>query len=132
MDISQKWLTKGDGEMSCAFKISVVISAYIIVSIIGAYFIKLMLMRYEKEVETSGLRGAGMVIGIVERIMVLTFVLVNQYTAITVIFAAKSIARFNELKDRKMAEYYLTGTLVSITFALLVGIIVRAILLGGT
>ncbi|MGB2727149.1 MAG: hypothetical protein WBD09_01560 [Halobacteriota archaeon] len=114
--------------MSYAFKISVIISAYIIVSIIGAYFIKSMLMRYEKEVETSGLRGAGMVIGIVERVMVLTFVLVNQYTAITVIFAAKSIARFNELKDRKMAEYYLIGTLVSITFALLVGIIVGAIL----
>ena len=117
--------------MSYAFKISVIISAYIIVSIIGAYFIKLMLRRYEKDIETSGLKGAGMVIGIVERVMVLTFVLVDQYTAITVIFAAKSIARFNELKDRKMAEYYLIGTLVSITFALLVGIVVRAILMGG-
>ena len=42
---------------------------------------------------------------------------------ITVIFAAKSIARFNELKDRKMAEYYLIGTLLSITFALLAGIV---------
>ncbi|MCK4475602.1 MAG: hypothetical protein KAU16_02650 [Methanophagales archaeon] len=117
--------------MSYAFKISVIISAYIIVSIIGAYFIKLMLRRYEKDIETSGLKGAGMVIGIVERVMVLTFVLVDQYTAITVIFAAKSIARFNELKDRKMAEYYLIGTLVSITFALLVGIVIRAILVGG-
>jgi phage regulator Rha-like protein len=117
--------------MNYVFKIAVIISAYIVVSIMGAYFIKLMLRRYEKEVETSGLRGAGMVIGIVERIMVLTFVLVNQYTAITVIFAAKSIARFNELKDRKMAEYYLIGTLASITFALLVGIVVRAILVGG-
>ena len=116
--------------MSYAFKISVIISAYIIVSIIGAHFIKLMLRRYEKEVEISGLKSAGMVVGIVERVMVLTFVLVNQYTAITVIFAAKSIARFNELKDRKMAEYYLIGTLVSITFALLVGIAVRAILVG--
>ena len=46
-------------------------------------------------------------------------------------FKIKSIARFNELKDRKMAEYYLIGTLVSITFALLVGIVVRAILMGG-
>ncbi len=30
-----------------------------------------------------------------------------------------------------MAEYYLIGTLVSITLALLVGIVVRAILVGG-
>ena len=35
------------------------------------------------------------------------------------------------MKDRKMTEYYLIGTLVSITFALLVGIVVRAILVEG-
>jgi len=35
------------------------------------------------------------------------------------------------LKDRKMAEYYLIGTLANITFALLVGIVVRAFLVGG-
>jgi hypothetical protein len=86
------------------FEIAIVVFAYLLV-IMGAYFIRLMLRRYEKEVEISGLKGAGTVIGIVERVMVLTFVLVNQYTAITVIFVAKSIARFNELKDRKMAEY---------------------------
>ena len=34
------------------------------------------------------------------------------------------------MKDRKMAEYYLIGTLASITFALLVGIVVRANLAG--
>ena len=115
--------------MVYTFEIAIVVFAYLVV-IIGGYLIRLMLRRYEKEVETSGLRGAGMVIGIVERIMVLTFVLVDQYTAITVIFAAKSIARFNELKDRKMAEYYLIGTLSSITFALLAGIVVRAFLVG--
>ncbi len=54
----------------------------------------------------------------------LVVVIMGGYlTAITVIFAAKSIARFNELKDRKMAEYYLIGTLLSITFALLAGIV---------
>ena len=114
--------------MSYALEITVVASAYVIISIIGAYLIKLMLRGYGREVELGGLKNAGMVIGIVERIIVLTFVLVNQYTAITIVFAAKSIARFNELKDRKMAEYYLIGTLISITFALIVGIIVKVIL----
>ncbi len=111
------------------FKIAILVSGYLAV-IAGAYLIRLMLRRYEEEVGVSGLKGAGTVIGIIERVMVLTFVLVNQYTAITIIFAAKSIARFNELKEREMAEYYLIGTLLSITFALLVGIVVRAILGG--
>ena len=116
--------------MSDIFKIAVILSAYVTVTIIGAYFTKLTLRNYERDVEESGLKGAGMTIGIVERVIVLTLVLVNQYTAITVIFAAKSIARFNELKDRKMAEYYLIGTLVSIAFALVTGIITRVIIGG--
>jgi len=54
-----------------------------------------------------------------------------QYTAITIIFVAKSIARFNESKDRKMAEYYLIDTLLSIAFAMIVGIVTRLIIGGG-
>ena len=59
--------------------------AYITVTIISAYLIKLALRKYETDVEDSGLKGAGMTIGIVERFIVLTLVLVNQYTAITII-----------------------------------------------
>ena len=116
--------------MNYTFKIAVIIFAYITVSVIGAHLIKLMLRRYEKGLG-GGLKGAGVVIGVIERIIVLTLVLVDQYTAITVIFAAKSIARFNELKDRKMAEYYLIGTLLSIAFAMIVGIITRLVIVVG-
>jgi len=114
--------------MGTTYQVIIIILGYIVATIIGAYFIKLILSRYEKEIEDSGLKKAGMVIGIIERFLVLTFVLLNQYTAITIIFAAKSIARFNELKDRRLAEYYLIGTLSSISFALVVGIISRIIL----
>jgi len=120
---------RGD-EMDYIYTAVVIACGYFFVSIIGAYLIKLILRRYEKDVGMSGLKSAGMVIGIAERIIVLTFVLVNQFTAITIIFAAKSIARFNELKDRKMAEYYLIGTLSSISFALIVGVITHLILEG--
>ena len=115
--------------MSYFFKTVVILSAYIAVTIISAYLIKLTLRKYETE-EDSGLKGAGMTIGIVERVIVLTLVLVNQYTAITIIFAAKSIARFNELTDRKMAEYYLIGTLLSIALAMVIGILTRVVIGG--
>ena len=116
--------------MEFAFKITIIVLGYIAVSIIGAYSINAFLRRYERDIRTGGLTGAGMVIGIIERVLVLSFVLVSQYTAITIVFAAKSIARFNELKDRKTAEYYLIGTLVSITFATIIGIIIRMVLNG--
>lgn len=58
----------------------------------------------------------------------LTFILFNQYVAISIIVAAKSIARFEELKDRRFAEYYLIGTLSSILFATIIGAITSWIL----
>ena len=109
-------------------KICIVISAYFIVSLIGAYFIRTMLRRYEKELQIGGLKRAGMIIGILERIIILTLVLADQYTAISFIFTAKSIARFNELKNRKISEYYLIGTLLSMAFAMIIGVITRVII----
>ncbi len=111
--------------MDFIYVVAVVSLAYLAVSVVGAYAIRSMLTRYEPAIEAGGLRGAGMAIGIIERVMVLTFVLVDQYTAITIVFAAKSIARFNELEDRDMAEYYLIGTLLSITVAMIIGIVTR-------
>ncbi|MEA1905908.1 MAG: hypothetical protein U9N12_02975 [Euryarchaeota archaeon] len=117
--------------MNWATNVGVIVSAYITVSVVGAYIIRAILKRYEVDRGVGGLKSAGMAIGIIERVMVLTFVLVDQYTAITVIFAAKSIARFNELEDRNMAEYYLIGTLLSITSALIIGIITKLTIEGG-
>lgn len=114
--------------MGYAVRITIVALGYIATTVVAAYLIKAILRKYESDVGISGLTGAGMVIGIIERVLVLSFVLVGQYTAITIVFAAKSIARFNELKDRKTAEYYLIGTLVSITFATVIGIIMRMVL----
>jgi len=76
----------------------------------------------------GGLKRAGAIIGVLERMLVLTLVLLGQYAAIALIFAAKSIARFEELKDREFAEYYLIGTLSSILFAMLVGILTTWVL----
>ena len=98
--------------------------SYLFVIFGGHYFVKLWLRRYDIP-QDDGLEKAGARIGYLERIFVLTFVLTGHYTAIAVIFAAKSIARFKELEKRHFAEYYLIGTLSSILFALLVGILTK-------
>lgn len=38
---------------------------------------------------------------------------IGQYTAIALVLTAKSIARYDMLKDKQFAEYYLLGTLLS-------------------
>jgi len=90
----------------------------------GAVFVKKFLNMFELEGMDKGLIDAGRYIGILERIAITTLVIFNQYSAIGFILAAKSIARFKELDDRKFAEYYLIGTLMSSLFALAVGLLI--------
>ncbi len=80
-------------------------------------------------------RGAGAVeisrgrtIGVLERAIVLTLVLLSQFGALGLVIAAKALARFKALEDREFAEYFLIGTLASLLLALLGGIAMRALL----
>jgi hypothetical protein len=68
----------------------------------------------------------GRAVGILERAVALTLVLLGQYGALGLVIAAKSLARFKALEDREFAEYFLVGTLASLLLALLGGLAVRA------
>ena len=68
---------------------------------------------------------SGELIGWLERGLMLLFVVMSQYEAIGFLVAAKSILRFNEAsKGDEKSEYVLTGTLLSLAVALVLGILV--------
>lgn len=78
--------------------------------------------------DRHGLAEAGKWIGYSERFLILTFILLSRYDAIGFLVAAKSVFRFNDImkdKERKEAEYFLIGTLYSITVALIAGLLLR-------
>jgi hypothetical protein len=60
----------------------------------------------------------GATIGVLERLLIVGFVLTNATTAVGFVVAAKTLARFKQLDDRQFAEYYLLGTLASVAVAL--------------
>jgi hypothetical protein len=64
----------------------------------------------------------GRLIGILERALVLTLVLLGQFGALGFVVAAKALARFRGLDDRDFAEYFLIGTLASLLHAVVVGV----------
>lgn len=66
-------------------------------------------------------------IGILERILIVIFVVTSQFQAIGFLVAAKSIFRFNDTQqDGTMkAEYFLLGTMISFTLAILTGLAIR-------
>ena len=70
----------------------------------------------------------GATIGVLERLLIVTFVLVGAEAAIGFVIAAKTIARFRLLDDRDFAEYYLLGTLASVSVAIVTGLVARAAL----
>lgn len=81
----------------------------------------------DKMPDAENLANAGKWIGIVERIIILIFVLNSQFSAIGLLIAAKGIIRFNE-KDRQeiKTEYLVIGTLMSISLAIVTGLIIKA------
>jgi hypothetical protein len=71
----------------------------------------------------KGLREGGKIIGYLERLLILTFVVTNQVAGIGFLVAAKSIFRFSEIKksdDRKEAEYIIIGTFLSFLYAIVI------------
>ncbi len=78
------------------------------------------------EDQAFGLANAGKWIGIFERILILTFVMMGQYTAIGFLMTAKSILRFSEKEGNTQlkTEYILVGTLVSFASSAAVGILI--------
>ena len=75
----------------------------------------------------QSLPNAGRVIGNVERMLTLVFVMLGQYEAIGFLLAAKSLLRFRET-DTVKSEYVLVGTLLSFGIAILMGVAVKLLI----
>lgn len=82
------------------------------------------------ELDHKSLPNAGKYIGIIERLFVLVFIILGRWEAIGLLITAKSVFRFNDLKQsnsRKLTEYILIGTLLSFGLAIVTGIIYTSI-----
>ena len=108
------------------------LTGYLIVIFPTGFIIGKATRRWQEEIsEEDGLNSlakAGRYIGIFERILVLTFVMTNNFSAIGFLIAAKSILRFSEKSKsggRKQTEYVLIGTLMSFAITILIGFLMR-------
>ena len=97
----------------------------------AASIVMRLIMNYWKlkdDNNEDSLQLAGKYIGMTERLLVFLFVILNQWSAIGFLIAAKSILRFSDLsraKDRKLTEYIIIGTLLSISIAIVTGLIYK-------
>lgn len=109
-------------------KIALIILSILVYTASG-YIIKLLLKllsRTKSEPEETDY--IGMTIGYSERLLTIIFVVFNQYTALGLVIAAKSILRFpsnsSEAGVDKKSEYVLVGTMLSLVVGILNGLLV--------
>ena len=103
-----------------------VIAGYLIILNPSAVFIRMMLERITNHFSSDGsLPLAGQSIGMLERVLMLTFILLDQFAGLGFLIAAKSVFRFGDLsasKDKKLTEYVMLGTLLSVSVILFIGL----------
>jgi hypothetical protein len=81
--------------------------------------------------DDDNLRNAGAIIGAFERIVMFAMMYINVAIAIGIVLTAKTISRYDQIsKDKAFSQYYLIGTLYSITLAILIFIVTRSIYIG--
>lgn len=104
------------------------ITAIFFVTTPAAIIMNVMLSKLSDQIalDHKSLPNAGKYIGILERLFVLIFVITGRWEGIGLLITAKSVFRFNDLKEsnsRKLTEYILIGTLLSFGMAILTGMI---------
>ena len=110
---------------------SAALVALLVLSTTGiGYGIDVYLARFQLPTaeDSDGLPGAGFHIGMLERLLVVAFVLLELPSGVGFLLAAKSIFRFGDLQraeSRQLTEYVLMGTLLSIGGAYLLAELFR-------
>ena len=112
----------------CSAKVWLAVMAYMLMLRPSSILLGLFLKQWVPSSSNSqSLPKAGQWIGYIERILILTFVLVASFEGVGFLLAAKSVFRFGELnkaKEIQTTEYVLIGTFASFTIAILTGIVI--------
>ena len=128
------WVTPFEIDFKSWFgeKNLLLITFLVFVTFVSGIVMRMFLAPYIDEIakedeseEGGSLKNAGRYIGMLERLFVFGFILGQQWAAIGLLIAAKSVFRFGDLnkgKNRKLTEYVLIGTLLSFGLAILSGL----------
>ncbi|MFO8000388.1 MAG: DUF3307 domain-containing protein [Marinilabilia sp.] len=102
--------------------LTLILSVLILTSV-SSVVIKHVMSKWslQEDNTTGSLENAGKYIGMLERLFIFGFIVLQQWQAVGFLLAAKSVFRFSDLsraKDRKLTEYILIGTLLSFGLAI--------------
>lgn len=104
---------------------TIIVGAYAILLITSSLLVRIVYhVVAKKEINkeiVKQTRDTGFIIGICENFLILTFILVGEFTALALIFAAKGIIRKEDYHENSL--YYLACTMVNFTYSLFIGML---------
>lgn len=112
------------------YKTSLFLLGYAFVIWPTGYIIKFALQKIAPLKGDGNVERGGRLIGQFERVIILTFVLLNQYDAIGFLIAGKGIIRFAQKDENLRSEYVLVGTMMSYAISIVTGALVNWLLSG--
>ncbi|MFW6196833.1 MAG: hypothetical protein ACOC5D_05805 [Thermoplasmatota archaeon] len=71
-------------------------------------------------------KDTGFVIGKCENVLLLTFMLLNAYTALALIFVAKTVVRKEDMSKNTL--YFLSGSMINVTYSITIAVIIKTLL----
>jgi len=108
---------------------------YLLITKPASVLIDKVTQKWSKEMANngnqSGLENAGNWIGVMERFLIITFIITANISAIGFLLAAKSVFRFGDLQEasaHKKTEYIIIGTLLSFSIAIIIGLIYKFVM----
>lgn len=71
-------------------------------------------------------QDTGFVIGKCENLLILSFMLLDAYTALALIFAAKALVRREDMSKNSL--YFLAGTMINVTYSIMFGLVLKVVI----
>ncbi|QES90586.1 DUF3307 domain-containing protein [Rhizosphaericola mali] len=106
----------------------VIVITVLFATVVSSIIMKTLIGRWDMtqiDSPENSLKDAGLYIGILERMFIVGFILLNYWAGVGFLITIKSVYRFNDLskaKDRKLTEYIMIGTLISFGLGIVAGL----------
>lgn len=108
-------------------QVTILLGGYIVLLLTSGVVVKGILSGISKEdiAEKIGKEAmdTGFVVGKCENFLILTFMLLDAYTALALIFAAKTIVRREDMSTNSL--FYLAGTMINVTYSIIIGLVIK-------
>lgn len=110
--------------------VAILVGGYLILLGTSGIVVNYILSKISKEPISQKIgkevRDTGFVIGKCENLLILTFMLLDAYTALALIFAAKAIVRKEDMSKNTL--FFLAGTMINVTYSIIIGLVIKILI----